>query len=164
MKIKTIRNASGLTQEAFARKYNIPKRTLEGWEAGKRKPPVYVLLLLDRVVREDTKKTEKEKPAMNEFYNTIILKLGVGSYSKKQFNNFTEGDCICGENASPEELKRWTGDQYDLAKAELAKYSCSYRKSGGYMFADEYALEYCNTDEDGEFLDGSDLDLAEKEA
>lgn len=30
MKIKTIRNASGLTQEAFARKYNIPKRTLEG--------------------------------------------------------------------------------------------------------------------------------------
>lgn len=31
------------------------------------------------------------------------------------------------------------------------------------MFADEYALEYCNTDEDGEFLDGSDLDLAEKE-
>lgn len=97
-------------------------------------------------------------------YNTIILKHGVGSYSKKQFNNFTEGDCICGENASPEELKRWTGDQYDLAKAELAKYSCSYRKSGGYMFADEYALEYCNTDEDGEFLDGSDLDLAEKEA
>ena len=92
------------------------------------------------------------------------LKHGVGSYSKKQFNNFTEGDCICGENASPEELKRWTGDQYDLAKAELAKYSCSYRKSGGYMFADEYALEYCNTDEDGEFLDGSDLDLAEKEA
>lgn len=65
---------------------------------------------------------------------------------------------------APEKLKRWTGDQYDLAKAELAKYSCSYRKSGGYMFADEYALEYCNTDEDGEFLDGSDLDLAEKEA
>lgn len=56
---------------------------------------------------------------MNEFYNTIILKHGVGSYSKKQFNNFTEGDCICGENASPEELKRWTGDQYDLAKASL---------------------------------------------
>ena len=24
---------------------------------------------------------------MNEFYNTIILKHGVGSYSKKQFNN-----------------------------------------------------------------------------
>ena len=94
MKIKTIRNASGLTQEAFARKYNIPKRTLEGWEAGKRNPPEYVLLLLDRVVREDTKKTEKEKTEMNSFYNynTIILKHGVGSYSMKQFNNFTEGD------------------------------------------------------------------------
>ena len=162
MKIKEIRNASGLTQEAFARKYNIPKRTLEGWEAGKRNPPGYVLELLERVVKEDTEKTEKEKTEM--YYNTIILKHGVGSYTKKQFDNFVEGDCDCGENANPEELKRWTGDQYGLAKAELTKYRCSYRKSGGYVFADEYALEYCNTDEDGEFLDGSDLDIAEKEA
>lgn len=53
MKIKEIRNASGLTQEAFARKYNIPKRTLEGWEAGKRNPPSYVLNLLERVVEQD---------------------------------------------------------------------------------------------------------------
>ena len=149
MKIKEIRNASGLTQEAFARKYNIPKRTLEGWEAGKRNPPGYVLELLERVVKEDTEKTEKEKTEM--YYNTIILKHG-------------EGDCVCGENANPEELKRWSSDQYGLAKAELNKYKCSYKKSGGYVFADEYALEYCNTDEDGEFLDGSDLDLAEKEA
>lgn len=49
----------------------------------------------------------------------------------------------------------------DQGHAEMGR---SDRKSGGYMFADEYALEYCNTDEDGEFLDGSDLDLAEKEA
>ena len=94
MKIKEIRNASGLTQEAFARKYNIPKRTIEGWEAGKRNPPEYVLLLLDRVVREDTKKTEKEKTEMNSFYNTIILKHGVGSYTRKLFDNFVEGDWI----------------------------------------------------------------------
>lgn len=53
MKIKEIRNASGLTQEAFAKKYNIPKRTLEGWESGKRNPPGYVLMLLERVVQED---------------------------------------------------------------------------------------------------------------
>ena len=45
----------------FAKKYNIPKRTLEGWEAGKRKPPVYVLELLERVVREDKEKNENEK-------------------------------------------------------------------------------------------------------
>lgn len=161
MKIKEIRNASGLTQEAFAIKYNIPKRTLEGWEAGKRNPPGYVLELLERVVKEDTEKTEKEKTEMN--YNTIILKHGVGSYTKKQFDNFVEGDCVCGENANPEELKRWSSDKYGLAKAELNKYKCSYKKSGGYVFADEYVLEYCNTDEDGEFLDGSDFDVAEKE-
>lgn len=48
--------------------------------------------------------------------------------------------------------------------AGIAAAEWSGKLSGGYMFADEYALEYCNTDEDGEFLDGSDLDLAEKEA
>ena len=112
MKIKEIRNASGLTQEAFARKYNIPKRTLEGWEAGKRNPPGYVLELLERVVKEDTEKTEKEKTEM--YYNTIILKHGVGSYTKKQFDNFVEGDCVCGENANPEELKRWSSDPRQL--------------------------------------------------
>lgn len=47
---------------------------------------------------------------------------------------------------------------------KLPESTNDFLKSGGYMFADEYALEYCNTDEDGEFLDGSDLDLAEKEA
>lgn len=44
MKIKTIRNASGLTQEAFARKYNIPEE--DSWmdgRQGKRNPPEYVL-------------------------------------------------------------------------------------------------------------------------
>lgn len=60
MKIKEVREHSGLTQEMFAKKYNIPKRTLEGWEAGKRKPPVYVLELLERVVREDKEENENE--------------------------------------------------------------------------------------------------------
>lgn len=52
-----IRQMSGLTQAAFAEKYNIPKRTIETWEASsesaRRNAPDYVLDLLERVVKED---------------------------------------------------------------------------------------------------------------
>lgn len=43
------------------------------------------------------------------------------------------------------------------AKAELAKYRCEYYDG----WAIEYALEYFEADEDGEFVEGSDYELAE---
>lgn len=55
---KAIRQASGLTQAAFAERYGIPKRTVENWEGGQRNAPEYVLNLLERVVSEDAKKYE----------------------------------------------------------------------------------------------------------
>ena len=53
MTITEIRAISGLNKTKFAEKYNIPYRTLQDWEAGKSKPPVYVLPLLERVVKMD---------------------------------------------------------------------------------------------------------------
>lgn len=53
MNIKEIRAMSGLTQKAFAEKYGIPKRTLESWEMGERKPPEYVVALLEKAVKAD---------------------------------------------------------------------------------------------------------------
>lgn len=53
MTITEIRAISGLNKTKFAEKYNIPYRTLQDWEAGKSKPPVYVLPLLERVVKID---------------------------------------------------------------------------------------------------------------
>ena len=55
MTIKGIRALTGLSQSKFAERYGIPVRTLQGWELGK-KVPDYVLLLLERVVREDEQK------------------------------------------------------------------------------------------------------------
>ena len=45
--IKTLRKATGLTQVSFANRYEIPLDTLRKWEAGLRKPPVYVARLLE---------------------------------------------------------------------------------------------------------------------
>ena len=54
MELKEMRELLGLSQAAFGKKYNIPVRTIEQWESGRRKAPIYVLELLERVVTEDS--------------------------------------------------------------------------------------------------------------
>lgn len=48
-----IRKILGVSRAEFSRRYGIPIRTLENWDAGVRKPPDWLLKLLERVVRED---------------------------------------------------------------------------------------------------------------
>ena len=62
-----IRKMLGISRAAFSRKYNIPIRTLEDWDAGKKNPPEYVMDLLERAVRDD-KKT-KEDGNMKNYKN-----------------------------------------------------------------------------------------------
>ena len=50
-----IRALLGISRAEFARRYHIPIRTLENWDAGTRKPPEWALYILERVVRMDTK-------------------------------------------------------------------------------------------------------------
>lgn len=57
MKVKKIRELTGLNQSEFSRKYSIPLRTIQDWEAERRTPPEYVLELLERVVNEDMNKS-----------------------------------------------------------------------------------------------------------
>ena len=57
MKVKKIRELTGRNQSEFSRKYNIPLRTIQDWEAERRTPPEYVLELLERVVNEDVNKS-----------------------------------------------------------------------------------------------------------
>lgn len=41
-----VRALSGLNMLQFSKRFNIPYRTIQSWEAGERKCPVYVLELL----------------------------------------------------------------------------------------------------------------------
>ena len=45
MTVREMRELLGLSRAAFSRIYKIPVRTLEDWEAGRRKCPDYVLYL-----------------------------------------------------------------------------------------------------------------------
>lgn len=92
--------------------------------------------------------------------NTIILWHGTREY----VNNFEEGDTIFGLCADPEEIKRWNIKDEKQALEELKKCRCSYStgRYDGYCI-EEYALEFCECDEYGDFVEGSDYIFAEKE-
>lgn len=52
-KARELRNRTGLTQAAFAEKFEIPKRTVENWEGEKSNPPGYVLKMLEKLIELD---------------------------------------------------------------------------------------------------------------
>ena len=91
--------------------------------------------------------------------NTIILRHGYKRLTSSEFKKFKKGDTIWGEDSDPEELQRWNINQKEDAELELSKYRCEYNDGWN---IEEYALEYCECDEDGDFVWGSDYQLAEE--
>lgn len=53
MDCKEIRKLTGLSQQKFGERYRIPTSTIQKWERGANEPPEYLLLLLERAVKED---------------------------------------------------------------------------------------------------------------
>ena len=53
MNIREMRIKLGDTQSEFAERYNIPFRTIQNWELGTRKPPDYILTLLEKQILID---------------------------------------------------------------------------------------------------------------
>ncbi|MDD4496308.1 MAG: helix-turn-helix domain-containing protein [Eubacteriales bacterium] len=53
MTIRKMRNHLGDTQSEFAARYNIPFRTIQNWETGVRKPPEYIINLLESRMKSD---------------------------------------------------------------------------------------------------------------
>ncbi|MBQ2862498.1 MAG: transcriptional regulator [Oscillospiraceae bacterium] len=51
MDFKELREKSGMTFKAFSDYFNIPMRTLQGWEYGERKCPPYLLDLMEYKLR-----------------------------------------------------------------------------------------------------------------
>lgn len=54
--IKNLRIKTGMNRKAFAEYFEIPLRTVEDWEAGRRKPPEYIPRLLDYRIRIEFEK------------------------------------------------------------------------------------------------------------
>ena len=52
-RVKEIRSWTGLSQVKFAKRYGIPKSTLECWEAGTREYKDYTINWLETIVKND---------------------------------------------------------------------------------------------------------------
>lgn len=95
--------------------------------------------------------------------NTIILWKNEERLTPEEWKKFKKGDTIWGNDETPEEVRRWNIKDAEEAKKELNLHKCSYERDGALYNVTEYALEYCECDEDGNFVCGSDYDLAEEE-
>ena len=95
--------------------------------------------------------------------NTIILLKGTETLTKMEYRRFEKGDTIWGLDQEPEELKRWNIDQKEEAEKALADLRCEYIQRAEIVDITEYALQYCECNEDGDFIQGSDYDLAPEE-
>lgn len=93
-------------------------------------------------------------------YNTIRLLHNRVNMTTNEYKEFEHGDTIFGVG-NPEVLAKWVIDDIDDAKEELERHYCSAIGGDKYTEVEEYALEYCDMDENGEFECGSDYDLAE---
>ena len=66
--IRELRKRTGMTRKDFAMHIGIPLRTVEDWEAGRRRPPEYIPRLISYQLRyeELMKKMEEEADAGKE--------------------------------------------------------------------------------------------------
>ena len=95
-------------------------------------------------------------------FNTIILKKGAEQLTNAEYKDFSKGDTIMGVDSNPQELGRWSIHNEDLAKIELEKHESFYINTGNFWSIEEYALEYCECDDDGEFVEGSEYEFAKE--
>ena len=51
LNVKEICIKYGLSQTELSRKFSIPLRTVQDWYAGKRKPPIYVLSMMEELLK-----------------------------------------------------------------------------------------------------------------
>jgi len=96
-------------------------------------------------------------------YNTIRLVKGTAFLTGREYKKFTPGDTIWGDNSEWEEVACWSISDKKCALEELGKCKNVYRQNNGNWDITEYALEYFESDENGEFVSGSDYNLAEEE-
>ena len=96
-------------------------------------------------------------------YNTIRLLKGTAFLTVKEYKNFEPGNTIYGIDSDAEEIFRWNSNEKEKALDTLKTYKCKYQESNGNYNIEEYALEYFDSNEDGEFILGSDYYIAEKE-
>ena len=59
--IASLRRSVGMSQSQFAKRFNIPVRTLQQWEQGRSAPPDYVVSMVDEILRRSGVRSKSQK-------------------------------------------------------------------------------------------------------
>ena len=74
--VKRLREEMQLNRREFCNYFDIPYRTVQDWEAGKRVMPDYVLRLLEYKIRMDQQNTQqKQKVQIKESFGICVMRL-----------------------------------------------------------------------------------------
>lgn len=163
MTVKEMRELLGLTQEQFAQKYNIPKRSIQNWESGERKPPEYVVELLERAVKEDV----REKRTMKKI--SLIHFSAEKKLNSKNDKDLDYFNYAMVNDGDPEVIKEMELIPENLAEAKAWLAGKKNTKTLVHGFAmdfymiDAYGIEYWEEDEEGNYVDGGNYDCADDE-
>lgn len=135
MELKDIRRIKKLSRQDVSDILDIPKRTIEDWEAGKRKAPGYVINLISEKLLNMTEEDIEEEKA----YCVIEHKKSTGSeiifigdrkdcleLEDKKRNKLTQRQQLT-TNYSTEQYKKYLEEQ-DYSR-ELSKYSAELSTS-----------------------------------
>ena len=64
-KIRRLREQTGMTRKDFSIHIGIPLRTIEDWEAGRRRPPEYIPRLIEYQLKYEELLEKKHKEEQN---------------------------------------------------------------------------------------------------
>ena len=64
-KIRGLREQTGMTRKDFSIHIGIPLRTIEDWEAGRRRPPEYISRLIEYQLKYEEVLEKKHKEEQN---------------------------------------------------------------------------------------------------
>lgn len=86
-----IRENTGMNRKEFAEHLQIPYRTVQDWELGRRQAPVYIYNLIREKMERDFPKRETEKTSVLSELNKLKERSGDGT--RKGIHKAKESDC-----------------------------------------------------------------------
>lgn len=116
MSIKESRKAAGLTQKQMSEVFDIPQRTIEDWEAGKRTPPAYV----EKLIIKELERNRKMRNVTNEYGVEINFDVAVSLMDDEIREDVHSDLAPCTEqeffDAYCKKHEAKYGEEFELAK------------------------------------------------
>ena len=132
MDIKKLRIRTRMTQKEFAKYFNIPQRTIENWEGRQRKPPPYVVELIEYKIRKEKlgmlrlveKDHSEEKVLMEGHLDDIVQFL---KENEEIYTWILDEDPVA-EMPCFDNVEVLRDLEYELAKVDLSWWSLEVRE------------------------------------